>query len=40
MLEALQQDYITAAKARGLSERSVVLRHDLRNALSPVINSR
>jgi len=37
MLEALQQDYITAARARGLSERSVVLRHALRNALLPVI---
>ncbi|RQW81383.1 MAG: ABC transporter permease [Methanothrix sp.] len=37
MLEALQQDYITAARARGLPERSVVLRHALRNALLPVI---
>jgi len=37
MLEALEQDYITAARARGLSERSVVLRHALRNVLLPVI---
>jgi peptide/nickel transport system permease protein len=37
MLEALEQDYISAARARGLSERSVVLRHALRNALLPVI---
>ncbi|MHB8119246.1 MAG: nickel ABC transporter permease [Methanothrix sp.] len=37
MLEALEQDYITSARARGLSERSVVLRHALRNALLPVI---
>ncbi len=37
MLEALEQDYITAARARGLSERSMVLRHALRNALLPVI---
>jgi peptide/nickel transport system permease protein len=37
VLEALEQDYITAARARGLSERSVVLRHALRNALLPVI---
>ena len=37
MLEALEQDYITAARARGLSERMVVLRHALRNALLPVI---
>ena len=37
MLEALVQDYITAARARGLPERSVVLKHALRNALLPVI---
>jgi peptide/nickel transport system permease protein len=37
MLEVLEQDYITAARARGLSERAVVLRHALRNALLPVI---
>ncbi|OPX83568.1 MAG: nickel transporter permease NikB [Methanosaeta sp. PtaB.Bin005] len=37
MLESLEQDYIVAARARGLSERSVVLRHALRNALLPVI---
>jgi len=37
MLEALEQDYIIAARARGLSEKSVVLRHALRNALLPVI---
>ncbi len=37
MLESLEQDYIVAARACGLSERSVVLRHALRNALLPVI---
>lgn len=37
MLDSLEQDYIVAARARGLSERSVVLRHALRNALLPVI---
>ncbi|OPY51754.1 MAG: nickel transporter permease NikB [Methanosaeta sp. PtaU1.Bin112] len=37
MLEALGQDYIAAARARGLPERSVVLRHALRNVLLPVI---
>ncbi|MDM7940542.1 MAG: ABC transporter permease [Methanothrix sp.] len=37
MLEALSQDYILAARARGLHERSVVLGHALRNALLPVI---
>ena len=36
MLEVLAQDYVRAARARGLSERTVVLRHALRNALIPV----
>ncbi len=35
--EALGQDYILAARARGLCERRVVLGHALRNALLPVI---
>lgn len=35
--EVLGQDYILAARARGLSERRVILRHALRNALFPVI---
>ncbi len=37
MLEALSQDYIRTARARGLSELRVVGRHALRNALLPVI---
>jgi peptide/nickel transport system permease protein len=37
MLEVLRQDYILAAKASGLSDRSVVYKHALRNALIPVI---
>lgn len=37
MIEALEQDYILAARARGLPEKSVVLRHALRNALLPVV---
>jgi peptide/nickel transport system permease protein len=37
MLTALQQDYIRTARAKGLSERRVVLRHALRNALIPVV---
>ncbi len=37
MLEVLNQDYIRTARAKGLSERSVVFRHALRNALLPVI---
>ena len=37
MLEVLRQDYITTAKAKGLSERVVLFSHALRNALLPVI---
>lgn len=37
MLEVLRQDYIRTAWAKGLSERMVVLRHALRNALIPVV---
>jgi peptide/nickel transport system permease protein len=37
MLEVIRQDYIAAAKAKGLPERQVVFRHAMRNALLPVI---
>jgi peptide/nickel transport system permease protein len=37
MLEVLRQDYILAARASGLSERSVVYKHALRNAIIPVM---
>ena len=37
MLEVLRQDYIRTARAKGLPERLVLLRHTLRNALIPVI---
>jgi peptide/nickel transport system permease protein len=37
MIEALTQDYIETARAKGLSGRSVVLKHAFRNALIPVI---
>lgn len=37
MLEVLHQDYIRTARAKGLSERVVLIRHVLRNALIPVI---
>lgn len=37
MLEALRQDYIRTARAKGLPERAVVYKHALRNALMPVI---
>ncbi len=37
MIEALRQDYIRTARAKGLSESRVVLGHALRNALIPVV---
>lgn len=37
MLEVLRQEYITTARAKGLSGRVVLIRHALRNALIPVI---
>ncbi len=37
MLEVLRQDYIRTAWAKGLSERQIVSRHALRNALIPVV---
>ena len=37
MLEVLRQDYIRTAWAKGLTERVIVLRHALKNALIPVI---
>ncbi len=37
MLEVIRQDYITTARAKGLSERVVIYKHALRNALLPVI---
>lgn len=37
MLEALGQDYIRTARAKGVVERAVVLRHGLKNALIPIV---
>ncbi len=37
MLDVLDQDYIRTARAKGLSERVVVFKHALKNALLPVI---
>jgi peptide/nickel transport system permease protein len=37
MLEVLRQDYIRTAWSKGLEERTVVMRHALKNALIPVI---
>jgi oligopeptide transport system permease protein len=37
MLEVLAQDYIKTARAKGLSQRVVICRHALKNALIPVV---
>ena len=37
MLEVIRQDYILTARAKGLPEKTVILRHALRNALLPVV---
>jgi peptide/nickel transport system permease protein len=37
MLEILHEDYIKAARAKGLSERTVIYKHAFRNALIPVL---
>jgi peptide/nickel transport system permease protein len=37
MLDALHSDYVRTARAKGLLERTVVLKHAMRNALTPVI---
>jgi peptide/nickel transport system permease protein len=37
LLDVLRLDYVTAARARGLDERTVVMKHALRNALNPMI---
>lgn len=39
MLDTIHQDYIRTARAKGLSERVVVLKHALRNALLPVVTN-
>ncbi len=37
MLEVLRQDYIRTAWAKGLAERTIIMRHALKNALIPVV---
>lgn len=39
LLDVLNQDYIRTAYAKGLSQRTVVLKHALRNALNPVVTA-
>jgi peptide/nickel transport system permease protein len=37
MLEVLRQDYVRTARAKGLAERTVLVRHALRNSLIPIV---
>jgi ABC-type dipeptide/oligopeptide/nickel transport system permease component len=37
MLEAMSQDYVRTARAKGLSNHAIVLKHGLRNALIPIV---
>ena len=39
MIETLSQDYIRTARAKGLRERRVVLKHGLRGAITPVVTA-
>ena len=37
MLEVIREDYIRTARAKGASERTIILKHALRNAILPVV---
>jgi peptide/nickel transport system permease protein len=37
LIDTLQEDYIRTARAKGLSERRVVLRHGVRSAITPIV---
>jgi len=39
LIETLSEDYIRTARAKGLSERRVVLRHGVRSAITPVVTA-
>ena len=39
MLEVIREDYIRTARAKGASERTIIFRHALRNALLPVVTT-
>lgn len=39
MLEALQQDFVRTARAKGLTSRTVVMKHAFRNAMLPVVTN-
>jgi len=37
MLDTLREDYVRTARAKGVAERDVLMRHALRNALIPIV---
>ena len=37
MLDVMNEDYVRTARAKGLSERQVMIRHVLRNSLIPIV---
>src|SRR5438045_8004664 len=37
MIESMSEDYIRTARAKGLSERRVILHHGLRSAVTPIV---
>jgi len=37
MLEVIREDYVRTARAKGLSERTVIFKHAFRNALLPIV---
>jgi peptide/nickel transport system permease protein len=39
LIETLSEDYIRTARAKGLSERRVILRHGVRSAITPVVSA-
>ena len=39
MLETIRQDYVRTARAKGASERRIIFKHELKNALLPVITA-
>ena len=39
MIDAMRQDFVRTARAKGVPERGVVFRHALRNALLPVVTN-
>jgi peptide/nickel transport system permease protein len=39
MIDAMRQDFVRTARAKGVPERGVIFRHALRNALLPVVTN-